>query len=102
MAGRSLHASIKLDGEDVEHLQWAYNDKPLYRYSVDQGAGDTYGEGIGLLWDIAFIEIPTPPGIRIEKTLLGYVAADRHQKTLYAPKGEIEVCLFMSGCAVFR
>ncbi len=77
--------------EQVERLQWAYNGKPLYRYSVDQGPGDTYGEGIGLLWDIAFIELPTPPGIRIENTLLGHVAADRHQKTLYTPKGEVEV-----------
>ena len=75
----------------MESQQWAYKGKPLYRYSVDQGPGDTYGEGIGLLWDIAFIEIPTPPGIRIEKTLLGFVAADRHQKTLYAPQAEVEV-----------
>ncbi len=77
--------------QQVESRQWAYNGKPLYRYSVDQGPGDTYGEGIGLLWDIAFIEIPTPPGIRIEKTLIGHVAADRHQKTLYAPRNEVEV-----------
>jgi len=77
--------------EQVERLQWAYNGKPLYRYSVDQGPGDTYGEGIGLLWDIAFIDLPTPPGIEIEKTLLGHVAANRHQKTLYTPKDEVEV-----------
>ena len=81
----------EIDEVEVERLQWAYNDKPLYRYSVDQGPGDTYGEGIGLLWDIAFIEAPTPPGIRIEKTLLGHVAADKHQKTLYAPRGETNV-----------
>ncbi|MEQ9446959.1 MAG: hypothetical protein RJS98_15460 [Rhodospirillaceae bacterium] len=69
--------------------QWAYKDKPLYRYSVDKGPGDTYGEGIGLLWDISFIEIPKPPGIRINSTLIGYVAADQHQKTLYAPQGDL-------------
>lgn len=74
-----------------ERLQWAYKDKPLYAYSVDQGPGDTYGDGIGLLWDIAFIEIPTPPGIHIEKTLLGHVAADDTERTLYTPQGEVEV-----------
>ena len=71
--------------------QWAYKDKPLYRYSVDQGPGDTYGEGIGLLWDIAFINAPTPPGVLINKTLMGYVAADHHKKTLYTPRAEVEV-----------
>jgi len=81
----------EIDDVEVERLQWVYNDKPLYRYSVDQGPGDTYGEGIGLLWDIAIIEAPTPPSITIEKTLLGYVAANRHQKTLYKPSKETEV-----------
>ncbi|NKB43728.1 MAG: hypothetical protein GKS03_05555 [Alphaproteobacteria bacterium] len=71
--------------------QWAYNDKPLYRYSVDQGPGDTYGEGIGLLWDISFIGKPTPPGISAKKTLIGHVAADQHQKTLYTPQVEVDV-----------
>jgi predicted lipoprotein with Yx(FWY)xxD motif len=69
--------------------QWAYEDKPLYRYSVDQGPGDTYGEGIGLLWDISFIDAPTPPGITARKTLMGHVAADQHQKTLYTPKDDV-------------
>lgn len=77
--------------ELVESYQWAYNDKPLYRFNVDQAPGDTYGEGSGLLWDIAFIEIATPPGIQIENTLIGHVAADRNQKTLYAPQGDVEV-----------
>lgn len=86
-----IRRSDPIDGQEVERLQWAYNDKPLYRYSVDQRPGDTYGEGIGLLWDIAVIEAPTPPGIRIEKTLLGHVAADRHQKTLYTPNADVEV-----------
>ncbi|MBT4741099.1 MAG: hypothetical protein HN793_12850 [Rhodospirillaceae bacterium] len=71
--------------------QWAYEDKPLYQYSVDQGPGDTYGEGIGLLWDIAFIIAPTPPGISARKTLMGHVAADQHQKTLYVPPVEVDV-----------
>lgn len=70
--------------------QWAYEDKPLYLYSVDQGPGDTYGEGIGLLWDISFIDAPTPPGISARKTLMGSVAADQHQKTLYTPQVEVD------------
>lgn len=92
--GNGWSTIIRLDEvgiEQVERRQWAFDGKPLYRYSVDQGPGDTYGEGIGLLWDIAFIELPTPPGIEIEKTLLGHVAADRHQKTLYTPKDQVEV-----------
>lgn len=90
--GWSVITRVDTIGEnEVESLQWAYNDKPLYRYSVDHAAGDTYGEGSGLLWDIAFIEIPTPPGIQIETTLMGHVAADRHQKTLYAPQTEVDV-----------
>ncbi|MDE0799483.1 MAG: hypothetical protein OSB02_01945 [Rhodospirillaceae bacterium] len=70
--------------------QWAYEDKPLYRYSMDQGPGDTYGEGIGLLWDISFIYAPTPPGISARKTLMGHVAADQHQKTLYTPQVDVD------------
>ena len=90
--GWSVITRVDTIGEnEVESLQWAYNDKPLYRYNVDQSPGDTYGEGSGLLWDMAFIEIPTPPGIQIETTLMGYVAADRHQKTLYAPQTEVDV-----------
>ena len=77
--------------------QWSYKGKPLYRFSVDQSPGDTYGEGSGLLWDIAFIEVVTPPGIQIEKTLLGYVAADQKRKTLYAPQVEIDVASICVG-----
>ena len=65
--------------------QWAYRDKPLYRYSVDKAPGDTYGEGVRALWYLAFAPIATPPGIKIQKTLLGYVAANNERNTLYTP-----------------
>lgn len=71
--------------------QWAYEDKPLYRYRLDEAPGDTYGEGSRGLWDLAFIPIETPPGITIEKTLQGHVAADAAGMTLYAPAGDYDV-----------
>jgi len=76
--------------------QWAYRGKPLYRYSVDQLPIDTYGEGSGYgtflrgRFDLAFIPAPPPAGIKIQKTLIGYVAADNERMTLYAPDGEID------------
>jgi predicted lipoprotein with Yx(FWY)xxD motif len=30
--------------------QWAYEDKPLYRYSADQKPGDTTGDKFGGVW----------------------------------------------------
>jgi predicted lipoprotein with Yx(FWY)xxD motif len=70
--------------------QWAYAGKPLYRYSVDEAAGDTYGEGVRAQWSLAFIPLDVPPGVRVQKTLLGYVAADRNRMTLYVPAAEVD------------
>ena len=91
VTGNGWSVIKRIDEEENESFQWAYQDKPLYRYNVDQAPGDTYGEGSGLLWDIAFIEIPTPPGIRVERKHLGHVVADRFQKTLYVPQAEVDV-----------
>lgn len=68
--------------------QWSFRSKPLYTYSLDQGTGDTYGEGSGAVWDLAFVEIATPPGINIVSTPKGYVLADADRMTLYAPAVE--------------
>ncbi len=70
--------------------QWAFRGKPLYRYTIDESPGDTYGEGVRALWAIALIPLPTPPGINIEKTLQGYVAANDERKTLYTPQVDID------------
>jgi predicted lipoprotein with Yx(FWY)xxD motif len=70
--------------------QLAYDDKPLYRYSVDESAGDTSGEGVGAVWSVALIPLPTPPGIKIQKTLQGYVATDHDRKTLYTPTSTVD------------
>jgi predicted lipoprotein with Yx(FWY)xxD motif len=78
-----------IDRQDATK-QWAYRDKPLYRYSVDQSPDDTYGEGVRALWSIALVPLATPPGIKIQKTLQGYVAANNDRKTLYAPQGDID------------
>lgn len=68
--------------------QWAFRSKPLYTYSLDQSPGDTYGEGSGAVWDLAFVQITTPPGIKVEPTTKGYVLADAERMTLYTPTTE--------------
>jgi predicted lipoprotein with Yx(FWY)xxD motif len=33
--------------------QWAYKDKPLYRFAKDQKPGDLTGDGVGGVWHVA-------------------------------------------------
>jgi predicted lipoprotein with Yx(FWY)xxD motif len=33
--------------------QWAYKEKPLYRFAKDQKPGDTTGDGVGGTWHVA-------------------------------------------------
>lgn len=80
--------------------QWAFQTKPLYTYSLDQGPGDTYGEGSGAVWDLAFVEINTPPGIDIEATKLGYVLTDVRRMTLYSPADASQETCVTEGCGV--
>lgn len=82
--------------------QWAFRSQPLYTYSLDQSPGDTYGEGSGAVWDLAFVEIKTPPGIKIEPTTRGYVLTDAARMTLYAPNtdnADTQACIETS-CGV--
>ncbi len=64
--------------------QWAYRGKPLYRYSRDTVPGDANGDGFNNQWDIAFKAVPTPPGIRIQPTLIGFVLSDQKRMALYS------------------
>lgn len=63
--------------------QWAFRGKPLYRYRGDVAAGDAFGEGLQNQWALAFMPIPTPPGIGLQPTVAGYVLADMKSFTLY-------------------
>jgi predicted lipoprotein with Yx(FWY)xxD motif len=64
--------------------QWTYRGKPLYLYTRDSAPGDDNGDGIGNQWRVAFKPIPTPPGIGMQGTLLGYVLTDLKSLTLYS------------------
>ncbi|AJY12683.1 hypothetical protein K6W16_05560 [Burkholderia dolosa] len=38
---------------DDGKLQWAYRERPLYRWKMDQKAGDAGGDGVGGIWHVA-------------------------------------------------
>lgn len=63
--------------------QWAYRGKPLYAYSRDVSAGDSYGDGVNEQWFSALKPIDTPAGVSVTKALIGHVVADRKGMTLY-------------------
>ncbi len=43
----------KVITRDDGSKQWAYKGKPLYYFRMDAKAGDTTGEGRGMVWHIA-------------------------------------------------
>lgn len=63
--------------------QWAYKERPLYRFVRDSYAGAAYGEGGG--WTVTFIPIRTPPELSINGTTSGHVLASPSGLTLYTP-----------------
>ena len=70
--------------------QWAFRGKPLYRYSRDVLAGDTNGDGVQNQWQTAYVPIPVPPGIGIQRTIIGYVLTDNKSLTLYSRDGDTD------------
>jgi predicted lipoprotein with Yx(FWY)xxD motif len=44
---------FKVITRDDGSKQWAYKGKPLYYFRMDAKAGDTSGEGRGMVWHIA-------------------------------------------------
>ena len=44
---------FKVITRDDGSKQWAYKGKPLYHFCMDAKAGDTTGEGRGMVWHIA-------------------------------------------------
>jgi predicted lipoprotein with Yx(FWY)xxD motif len=43
----------KVISRDDGSKQWAYRGKPLYHFRMDTKAGDTAGEGRGMVWHVA-------------------------------------------------
>lgn len=71
-----------------ERLQWAFQGKPLYTYRRDNFPGARTGEGAGRgVWMLLKEFQPVPPGMQIQKTVLGHVLADHGGNTLYARDG---------------
>ncbi len=68
--------------------QWAFRDKPLYLYNRDRAPGDANGDGMANLWIVAFKPIPTPPGIGVQRTSIGFVLSDQKNMTLYSFDGD--------------
>lgn len=79
VSGTEWSTITRADGKK----QRTFRGKPLYRYSGDVVAGDEFGEGVQSQWAVAFMPIPTPPGIGLQRTLVGYVLADMKGFTLY-------------------
>lgn len=53
--GQGYTVILRYDGS----RQWAYQGKPLYRWSKDQKPGDKTGDGVNKLWHV--VGEPTPP-----------------------------------------
>jgi predicted lipoprotein with Yx(FWY)xxD motif len=64
--------------------QWAFQGKPLYRYTQDAFPGGTFGDGVGEVWRVAFQPIALPGEMRMGSTRLGRVLTDAKGGTLYA------------------
>ena len=52
-AGAADMGDWKVITRDDGAKQWAYKGKPLYYFRMDAKAGDTTGEGRGMVWHIA-------------------------------------------------
>ena len=51
-AGSGVTGTLGTIERDDGSTQVTYDDQPLYRYSQDQAAGDTNGDGFGGLWHV--------------------------------------------------
>jgi predicted lipoprotein with Yx(FWY)xxD motif len=65
-------------------LQWAYKDKPLYRYARDAFPGSQFGERPeNDLWHVAGQDIDAPGDAKVFRTPQGLVLANFDGMTLY-------------------
>lgn len=66
-------------------LQWAYNDRPLYRYARDLDPGAVFGAGNG--WNVVLEPMLTPAELSMTDTVLGKVLATADGRSLYVQSG---------------
>lgn len=67
-----------------EGFQWAYRDKPLYRFVRDAFAGSQFGERPeNDLWHVAAEAIPTPADAKVMQTAHGHILTDFDGMSLY-------------------
>ena len=68
--------------------QWAIGGRPLYRFAKDAYPGATAGDGMQLIWHIAFTPIVPPLEIAIAPTLKGWTLVNSKGMTLYTYDGD--------------
>lgn len=83
--GAMAYGGFSVRPRDDGVYQWAYRNKPLYRYSGDAGRGDTNGEGVDGVWQVMILEPapPTPEWITLVGSDGGALYGDPDGMTLY-------------------
>jgi predicted lipoprotein with Yx(FWY)xxD motif len=71
-------------------LQWAYRDKPLYRYVADAHPGNTFGDRFQRQWTLAQRFRHAPRGVDVARADPGYVLTDNNGAVLYYSTEESE------------
>jgi predicted lipoprotein with Yx(FWY)xxD motif len=66
--------------------QWAYRDRPLYKFSGDWNPGDTLGHEPDSSWLVAVLEPapPVPDWVTVQGSDAGFVLANVDGRTIYA------------------
>jgi len=65
-------------------LQWAYSDKPVYRFVRDAFPGAQFGERPeNDHWHVAGQVIPSPADVKVERTPQGFILSDFDGMALY-------------------
>ena len=71
---------------DDGSTQWAIRGKPLYTYIKDTYPGAAVGHDVQSVWQTAFVETATPPGMTISQHAMGKILTDSHGMTIYTRK----------------
>ncbi len=91
LLANDIGASTALPRSDGTR-QWAYQGKRLYLNANDLKPGDTLGQGVEKLWQVAVLEAaaPLPPWVTVQRSDMGEVYADSKGLTLYTFAGSLE------------
>ncbi len=68
--------------------QWAVGGRPLYRFAKDAYPGATAGDGVQLVWHIAFAPITPPLEMMVAATVKGWTLVNNKGMTLYTYDGD--------------